>query len=209
MNALDVLLHKAMLQTIQNEIDMERFQHIKKRLQNQGIVVSDLINRFDEVRGPLSGFEEELKRVEDKVFKEFLVVESTDNETWLTIKNRYLTESIIKTFADEDKKLILDLTSAKAETIPKTLVLCKIPNTSGYRKMRQLIDDGFVTPTGLVETFEGRRTMLYRTIIEGIQIIINKSDVSTKIAVPKEILGSSVLIRTIIEVGQGKRKVSN
>lgn len=131
------------------------------------------------------------------------MVESIDNETWLTIKKRYLTESILKTFADEDKKLILGFMSVKAETIPMTLMLCKIPNTSGYRKVRQLIDDGFVIPTGLVETFDGRRTMLYRTIIHGIQTIINKSEVFAKIAVPKEILSSSVMVRTIIEVSQG------
>jgi hypothetical protein len=209
MNALDVLLHKAMQQAVQNEIDRDRLQHIEKKLQNYGIGVSDLINRFDEIRGPLSGFEEELKRIEDKVFREFLVVENIDNETWLTIKNRHLAESILKTFADEDKKRILNFMSTKAETIPKTLALCKIPNTSGYRKVRQLIDDGFVTPSGLVETFDGRRTMLYGAIIQGIQIIIEKSEIFTKIAVPKEILSSSVLVRTISEVSQGKRNMSN
>lgn len=51
MNALDVLLHKAMLQTIQSEIDGGKFHHIEKKLQNQGIVVSELINRFGEVGG--------------------------------------------------------------------------------------------------------------------------------------------------------------
>ena len=125
------------------------------------------------------------------------------------MRNRRLTELILKTFADEDKKMILDFMVAKPETIPRTLVLCSIPNTSGYRKMRQLIDNGFVVSTGLVETFEGRRTLLYKSIIQKIQIIIDKGEISTRITVPSEVLNSSIIVKTIVEVSQGRRRLAN
>jgi hypothetical protein len=75
--------------------------------------------------------------------------------------------------------------------------------------MKQLIDDGFVTPTGLVETFEGRRTMLYKAAIQIIQIIINKNEIYAKISVPKEIIASSSIIKTLSDVSQGKRILAN
>jgi len=208
-NGIDILLHKAILQSIQKEIDSKRFHDIEQSLQKQGIKFSDLINKFGEIRKPLFEFEEEMKRIEDVVFREFLVIEKSHGETWLTIKSHYLTESILKTFADDDKKRILDFMRTKSETIPRTLVSCNLPNTSGYRKMRQLIDDGFVIPAGLVETIEGRRAMLYKSIIQKIQIVIDKNEIHAKISVPKEVIGSSGIVKMLVEAGQGKRIIAN
>ncbi|MFI5417261.1 MAG: hypothetical protein ACHQW9_04335, partial [Nitrososphaerales archaeon] len=97
-------------------------------------------------------------------------------------------------------------TRDEAETIPKILERCKIPNTSGYRKMNQLIDDKMVTATGLAETFEGKRAILYKAVIQRIQISINGNEVVSKISVDHETLDSSDIIRTIVEISQGKAK---
>lgn len=207
MNELDGFLFKSILQAIKNQLNTEKIRSIEQKLQQtHGLKFSDLLNRFDEVKDSLFEFESELKKIEDEVLRDFLTVETADttSEKWLVIKNKYLTEIILKTFADEDKKAILDLTRDRAETIPKILVLCNLPNTSGYRKTNQLIEDGFVTPIGLAETFEGKRAILYRSIIQKIQIIINRNSVITKILIPKEIVNSSQIVRTITEVIQGR-----
>lgn len=207
MNELDGFLFKSILQAIKNQINTEKIRSIEQKLhQKHGLKFSDLLNKFDEVKTSLFEFEFELKKIEDEILRDFLTVETDDttSEKWLVIKNKYLTEIILKTFADEDKKAILDLTRDNAETIPKILVLCNLPNTSGYRKTNQLIEDGFVTPIGLAETFEGKRAILYRSIIQKIQIIINRNAIITKILIPKEIVNSSQIVRTITEVIQGK-----
>ena len=211
MNELDGFLFKAILQAIKNQINTEIISGIEQKLQRgQGLKFSDLFNRFNEVKNSLIEYESELKKIEDEILRDFLTVEVVDSaaEKWLVIKNKYLTELILKTFADEDKKAILDLTRDNTETIPKILVLCNLPNTSGYRKMNQLIEDGFVTPIGLAETFEGKRAILYRSIIQKIQIIMNRNEIITKILIPKEIIDSSQIVRTITNEIQGKASPS-
>jgi hypothetical protein len=211
MNELDDFLFKSILQAIKNQLNIEKIKSIEQKMQQEhGLKFSDLLNRFDEVKNSLFEFESELKKIEDEVLRDFLTVETADAtaEKWLVIKNKYLTEIILKTFADEDKKAILDLTRENAETIPKILVLCNLPNTSGYRKTNQLIEDGFVTPIGLAETFEGKRAILYRSIIQKIQIIINRNSVITKILIPREIVDSSHIVRMITEVIQGRASPS-
>jgi hypothetical protein len=205
LNGLDNFLFKSILQTVRNELDTEKIKKIEQKFQNeQGLKFSDLFDNFGEIKNSLFEFESELKKIEDNVLRSFLTVESNgSSETWIVIRNRYMTEIILKTFADEDKKTILSLTRDAAETIPKILMSCNLPNTSGYRKMNQLIKEGFVTPVGLVETFEGKRAIVYRTVIQQIQIIINKSEIITKILVPKEIIASSQILRTITIVIQG------
>ena len=115
-------------------------------------------------------------------------------------------EMILKTYADGDKKMILDFTRDKSETVPRILSLCNLPNTSGYRKMNQLIDEGFVVPVGLAESFEGKRAILYKSLIQKIQITINKDNVLTAILVPKEILRSSQVINTVLLINQNHTK---
>ncbi|MEW6587983.1 MAG: hypothetical protein AB1299_02330 [Thermoproteota archaeon] len=209
MNSLDILLNKAILQSIQNAIDKEKLRRIELQLHEQGFEISEMLSRFGQLRRKLFEFGQDFKKIEDRILRDFLTTEEHSSEIWLVITNKVLTELILKTFADEDKKLILDFTRNNSETIPKILSLCNLPNTSGYRKVKQLIDDGFVIPTGMAETFEGRRTLLYRSIIQKVQIYINKNDVITKILVPKEILNSSLIVKTISDVNEGRHIVSN
>ncbi|MGQ0771204.1 MAG: hypothetical protein ACT4NT_00310 [Nitrososphaerota archaeon] len=210
MNGLDMLLYRAILQSIQNGLNAEKLEQIDKRLQQEhGVKFSELGNKPNKIKNQLFEFEDELKKIENKVLRNFLLIESQSSETWLVIMNKHLTELILKTFADEDKKMILDFTRIRSETIPKILSLCNIPNTSGYRKMRQLIDDGFVIPNGMAETFEGRRTLLYKSIIQKIQITIDKGDIFARILVPKEGINSSEIIKAIADTNQGKRILAN
>jgi hypothetical protein len=170
--------------------------------------MTEIFSKFPEMKKSLLRFTDDLKIIEDEILKDFLTVEQDlkTSEIWLVIKNQYMTELILKTFADQDKKAIMDLTRDEAETIPKILERCKIPNTSGYRKMNQLIDDKMVTATGLAETFEGKRAILYKAVIQRIQISINGNEVVSKISVDHETLDSSDIIRTIVEISQGKAK---
>lgn len=209
MNGLDILLNKAILQSIQNELDVNKLKRIEEQLQEQGFDISEIVSKIEQVKNTLFEFEHDFKKIEDKVLRNFLAVENDRFETWLVIKNRFLTELILKTFADEDKKKIIDLTRNNSETIPKILSLCDLPNTSGYRKVRQLIDDGFVMPVGMAETFEGRRALLYRSIIQKIQININKNEITARVLVPKESINSSQIVNTIIGVNDGKRIIAN
>lgn len=136
------------------------------------------------------------------------VEKSTGADTWITIRDKHLAEMILKTYADADKKLILDLTRERAETIPKILSMCNLPNTSGYRKMNQLIEEGFVIPAGLAESFEGKRAILYKSIIQKIQININKDRVVTSILIPKESLRFSQVINMALLINQDNMKTS-
>ena len=201
---LDTLLLRAIFQSIQDGIDSEKIRNINLRLkQEHGLSFQDVFNRFDEMHAVLQKFESNLKDIEDKILRNFLTVEkSTNTETWITIRDKHLAEMILKTYADADKKMILDFTRDHSETIPKILNLCNLPNTSGYRKMNQLIEDGFIVPTGLAESFEGKRAILYKSVIQKIQININKDRVVTSISIPKESIRSSQVINMVLRINQ-------
>jgi len=208
LQGLDILLTKAIVQSIQDKLDDEKIQNINKKLEaDHGLKFEEIFNKYDDIRSSLHQFEAELKNIEDNVLRNFLIIEKTvKNDTWVLVRDKHLAEMILKTFADEDKKMILDFTRDQSETIPRILSLCNLPNTSGYRKMNQLIDDGFVVPVGLAESFEGKRAILYKSLIQKIQITINKDNVLTAILVPKETLRSSQVIDAVLLINQNHTK---
>ncbi|TBR11544.1 MAG: hypothetical protein EPO62_01635 [Candidatus Nitrosotenuis sp.] len=210
MRGLDEILVNAIMQTVKKEISSKGYEGIEQQLQNHGMRVTDMFYRFPEMKKSLFHFTNELKIIEDKILKDFLAIEQEPetSEIWLVIKNQHLTELILKSFADEEKKAIMDLIRDAPETIPKILERCKIPNTSGYRKMNQLIDEKMVVTTGLAETFEGKRAILYKSIIQKMQILISANEIIAKILVDRETLDASEIIRTITEINTNKTKTA-
>jgi len=210
MLGLDGMLVYAIMQTVKKEISSKDFDGIEHQLQDHGMQVTDMFYRFPEMKRSLFRFTNELKTIEDKILRNFLTIEqgAKTSEIWLAIKNQRLAELILKSFADEEKKAIIGLIRDTPETIPKILERCKIPNTSGYRKMNQLIDEKIVVATGLAETFEGKRAVLYKSIIQKLQILINRNEIVVKILVDQKTLDSSEIIRTITEINQGKAKTA-
>lgn len=209
MRGLDEIIVNAIVHTVKKEINSKDLEGIEQQLQNSGMQMTDMFYKFPEIKRSLFRFTNDLKIIEDEILKDFLIIEHSPetSEIWLVIKNQYLTELILKTFADEDKKAIMDLIRDEPETIPKILERCKIPNTSGYRKMNQLIDDKMVVTIGLAETFEGKRAITYKSIIQKIQILINGDEIVAKIFVNQETLDSSEIIRAIIEIKRDKAEI--
>ena len=52
MNGLDELLHKAIFQAIQNEIDAKDLRRLEQKLQERGIEFSDFISKFGQISQP-------------------------------------------------------------------------------------------------------------------------------------------------------------
>ena len=208
MRGLDEIIVNAIIRTVKKEINSKDFEGIEQQLQSHGMQMTDMFYKFPEIKKSLFHFTNELKIIEDKILKNFLAIEqdSETSEIWLVIKNQHLTELILKTFTDEEKKAIMNIIRDSPETIPKILERCKIPSTSGYRKMNQLIDKKMVMTTGLAETFEGKRAILYKSVIQKIQILINENEVIAKILVDQETLDFSEIIRIITEINQGIAK---
>jgi hypothetical protein len=70
--------------------------------------------------------------------------------------------------------------------------------------MSQLIDDGFAVPVGLSESHEGRRAVIFKSIIQKTQIGINKNQVDVRIFVPKMLLRTSEILGTLTRINQDK-----
>jgi hypothetical protein len=109
------------------------------------------------------------------------------DEEWTTIEEHSLVKLILESFIDEDKREILNSVTDRSLTISEILKICKIPPTSGYRKINSLIESGLLEIEGLV-TVEKNRKRTYRSLFKIVTVEINKDKITIKVKFTKKML---------------------
>ena len=104
---------------------------------------------------------------------------------WMEIEDQLVAELILKAFADDDKKKILDSTQDKSKTPIEILDICKIPSTSGYRKINSLIRDGLLIPNGTSMARSKKEVRRYISALDNIKIDICKGKLAVKVKFTK------------------------
>ena len=104
---------------------------------------------------------------------------------WIKIEDQPVAELILKAFADNDKKKILNVTLPKSRTPVEILDICQIPSTSGYRKIKSLIRDDLLIPNGTFWSENKKRARLYISALENIKIDIVKGKLIVKVRFTK------------------------
>jgi len=104
---------------------------------------------------------------------------------WMEIEDQLVAELILKAFADDDKKKILDSTLDKSKTPLEILDICKIPSTSGYRKINSLIRDGLLVPNGTFMARSKKEVRRYISALDNIKIDIYKGKLAIKVKFTK------------------------
>lgn len=96
------------------------------------------------------------------------------------IKDKSIISLILRSYADEDKKKILNVTATKPRIILDIINLCKLPQTSSYRKINSLIKNGLLIPDGQIQRKFGKKVTKYVSLFENLEINIIKNEINVK-----------------------------
>lgn len=105
------------------------------------------------------------------------------NDGFITIESPSHMELILESYADSDKRKILEITADRSKSIMEILNTCNIPQTSAYRKVTTLINEGMIIPDGCTLK-HGRKILRYKSIFENVEInmVRNKIQITVKLA---------------------------
>ena len=107
------------------------------------------------------------------------------DKSWVTLEDLRLVEIILKSIGDEDKKNIITALIPEPRTISDIIRITKIAQTSGYRKINALINEGLLVPHGYFTTTDGKRITKYSAIFDDVNILLEKNKVVVRVHVQK------------------------
>ena len=96
------------------------------------------------------------------------------------IRDKSIISVILRSYADSDKKKILNVTADKPRIILDIISVSKLPQTSCYRKINLLIKNGLLIPDGEILRKYGKKVTKYTSLFENLEINIVKNDISIK-----------------------------
>lgn len=201
MSGLDTLIAKSLDCTIKENLGKKTLQKVEDRLfEKYGINLTQSIEDFTKLDSVLREFFGEGAEGLEKQFLENIVTleeTKTQDPNWVAIEDPSLAKLILESFGDEDKKNILNTVLDGSRIISEILETAHIPQTSGYRKINSLIDNGLLTVQGCVTTNDGKKVNKYKSIFENVTISIEKNKVVVKVLLAKESIEKSSVIQVV------------
>ena len=201
MSGLDTLIAKSLNSIIRESFDKNTVEKIEKRLyEKYGVNITQSIEDFYKLDSVLREFfGGGVMKLEKQLLENVFNLEKPryENRNWIAIKDSYLTKLILESFGDDDKKNILNTVLGEPRIISDILNICKIPQTSGYRKIKSLIQDGLLITKDLITTSDGKMVNKYKSLFENVQIMIKKDKVIIEVQIAREFVKDSSIMQVI------------
>jgi len=216
-SALDRLLGQALESMIREKLGQKTCEKIEARLrQRYNLDLPASINDFYTLDATLREFFGSGADAIEEDFANRLISINTPakGRSWITIANKDLAELILATYGDKEKRIILEVAFNRPSVILDLLETTRIPKSSGYRLINQLVDEGLLTEHGYAESSDGKKVSKYTALFEKVTIEIDTNGLIfdslplssipiVQVLLKENILNESQIIRVLL----GRNKV--
>ncbi len=200
-NSLDNLLAPTLRKSIEVNLGKPTLNKIEQRLMERhglGLVqaIKDF-HKFDSVLREFFGAGAD--GLETKFLQNIIDLKQQKKtaDNWIVIKDQELAKTFLESFADEDKKAIIGTVLDKSLIIADILESCNVPQTSGYRKINQLIESGLLISNDFSIASDGKKVKKYEAIFDNVKMDIEKNIVVVKVQLKKSSLNESIIMQAI------------
>lgn len=201
MSGLDTLISRSLEGAIKNNLGQQTFEKIEQRVfEKHGISLSQAVQDFKKMDSVLKEFfGSGALGIEKQILDDILVMNEikSKEKNWITIEDPILTKLILESLGDEDKKNILNSVIDESRIIYDILEISGIPQTSGYRKINTLIQNGMLIPNGSALTNDGKKITKYKSIFKNINIEIEKNKIAVHVLPTNESFAQSTVMQLI------------
>ena len=198
-NSLDSLLAPALRKSIEDNLGKVTMNKIEQRLmERHGMGVVQAIKEFSVLDSVLREFfGTGAEGLESRFIQNIIKLESSkkESENWIILKDQILAKTVLESFADEEKKSILEAVMNDSLAIADILDKCKISQSSGNEKIRYLIENGLLVSNGDVS--DGENSRKYQTVFSNVKMDIEKKSMVIKVQLKKIQLQESAILQVI------------
>ncbi len=188
MVGFDHLLAKSLNDIIQKNLGRKTTAKIEDRLfEKFGMTLTQAIEEFEKIDLVLREFfGKGADGLEKEIFENMIQLKSKKSKgNWHTITNSQVNTTILQAFGDPEKKKILETVTNAPKIVADILDDCSLPQTSGYRKINSLINEGLLVQSGQIIK-ENKKINKYVCIFDNLKINIEKGNVLVEIQLTQQ-----------------------
>ena len=196
MTGIDRLISTSLSHIIKETLTYDDLKVLERKLFfDHGMSIKLSIEHFDKFTRVLKNIPNiDIKKFESDCINKVINIKKLDTSYSIQIIDPKLIELILELFGDLETRKIFACIFENELTIPQILNEAKIPKTSGYRKIENLILNGLILESGRVLS-ESKRISKYRCVFDKIIIKIEKNNVVVQGIISKKIFDKSSCIK--------------
>jgi len=198
MTGIDRLISTALSHTIKKKLNLDERKILERKLfLEHGMSIKLSIEHFQKFSEALKNISSiDKKKFENECINEIIKIKKTDKNYLVKIIDQKLRDLILELYGDNETRKILACLFDNDLTIPQILKESKVPKTSGYRKIENLIINGIILESGKILS-ESKRISKYRCVFDEIKIEMKKNNIMIQAIINKKIFDESTSINMI------------
>ncbi len=200
MGGIDRLISSALSVEIKKKMDIDMLKKVERELfLEHGMSIKLSIEHFHKFTNVLKKNSHiDVKRFEKDCINKIIKVKKRDDRYDVTIVSAFVTDLILELFSESETRKIISALLENEYTIPQILKESKVPKTSGYRKIENLIINGLVIESGKVLS-ESKRISKLQCVFQEIKLDIKKEKITVNGVVSKKMFEKSTSMKSIFE----------
>lgn len=200
MGGIDRMIASALSSEIKKELDLDILKKTERELfLEHGMSIKLSIEHFHKFSSVLrKNSSTDVKKFEKDCIGKILKVKKKDDKFLVTIINSDLRDLILELFGEVETRKIISSLLENEYTIPQILKESKVPKTSGYRKIENLILHGLIIESGKVLS-ESKKISKLQCVFQEIKLDIKKEKIGVIGVVNKKMFEKSTSMKVIIE----------
>ncbi len=195
MAGIDRLISTSLSDIIKKKLDSNELKNIERKLfleHGMSIKLSiEYFHKFSETLKNISHIDR--KKFENECIDKIIKIKKTDKDYSVKIIDQKLIDLILELCGDSETRKIIICLFDNDLTIPQILNKSKVPKTSGYRKIENLIINGLILESGKVLS-ESKRISKYKCVFDEIKIGMKKNDIMIQGIINKKTFDKSTSI---------------
>ncbi len=200
MVGIDKLISTGLSTKIKKEIGLDVLKKVERELfLEHGMTIKLSIEHFQKFISILKKNSNiNISKFEKDCINKIIKIRKKNDKYYVSVIDSKLVNLIFESLGDLESRKIISILLENEYTIPQILKESKIPKTSGYRKIEDLLISGFLIETGKVLS-ESKKISKIRCIFQEVSINVKEDKILINGVISKKLFEKSTSMKSIIE----------